>query len=207
KRSGYGSEDNYTVYRCQGDATYCSSSSNYAVMNDSAPDFEQFCSQGSQGNCTFDDTSVAQNTRYYYYIHTIDDGLNNFTDSPSCESGYGVIICPLYTTTHPCPPQGLSASHTCGTITLDWTSGDAETYNVERCSGLGCTPSEEIASGLYDSTYDDNEVIPVNVVDPPDANYYLYHIIGVNEEGEPSPPSDIVDDYSYCYRGQDWTER
>jgi len=197
KRDGFDEASEYDIHRCTGDVATCDEIGDYSVISP-----EKLCGT----NCTFDDITTVENTTYSYYISA--DTLNNSTGS--CTGGFQSLgdLCPLSLTTPACQPQGLEISRTCGTLKLDWTSGDVASYKILRCIENNCTPSETLVEDLAQGspTYDDDEVIPVNTTNPSSGSYYCYQVVGVDDEGEDSTPSDTVCEYSYCYRGPTYIE-
>ena len=203
----YDESGDYVVDRC---TSGCSSFNNYSSISPA-----KSC---SELGCSFDDATTDSNTTYSYIISN-PDSLNNSTISPSCNGAQqpSGTICPLSVTTLVCEPESVSTSHVCGSISLQWLEDENVSYDIKRCvgkqSGVECTPEdllyeflvEDCAGGVCE--YMDEEIIPINIATPADENYYCYGIVGIDGEGLESSMSDIVCDYSYCYRAPNWQEQ
>lgn len=210
KRGSYSNGSDYAVYRCQGNSAYCSSSSNYFEVD---VNLTKDCGI----NCTFDNTGLTENTEYYYYITTPDDELNNSTASPNCTGGYqpAGLVCPLGDTTdlEPDVVTGLTVDRHCGYLTINWDNVGVA-YKLYKCIDKSdCLNDDDGYSKIYegsDTTYPDDEIIPINVINPNDDNYYCYKVISQAESGGDwgiISDSVIECEFSYCYRAPNWTER
>jgi autotransporter-associated beta strand protein len=90
-------------------------------------------------------------------------------------SGVSVVFYPL-SATPPGIPAGLSAVHSPGSVTLNWSAASfAVSYNVRRSTTSG-GPYDLIASGVSSQSYTDNSVT--------DGTTYYYVVTGVNIYGE-----------------------
>jgi len=171
----------------------------------------------------YDPINIQEDTTYWYYVTTNPDELNNSTASPSCTGGYTSTgqVCPLGDTT-PLEPDlvtGLTVDRHCGYLTISWDDMSANAYRLYKCidqSTDKCLDDNYFTSNdtmIYEGdaiTYDDSGIIPINVINPNDDNYYCYKVISQAESGgdwSEIPTEDPICDYSYCYRAPDWTER
>ena len=211
---GYTEASDYSVYRCEGTAGNCSVAGDFS--------FENVDKDCAGDECVFEDSSVDENTSYYYFISTSGED-NNSTLSPECDGASG--ICPLGDKTPICPIESTSMSinRTCGSLTVSWPDSSAEgIYRVHKCIN---SASDKCLNAAYFENHDsiissdyscsggecsltDNEIIPVNIVNPDSSNYYCYKISAQNEEDEWSDlPDTPICEYSFCYRAPDWQER
>ena len=129
----------YDVFRCQG--TGCS-------------DFTQLATLGSVTG--YQDTSVAPATSYTYRVRAFDaaGNLSAYSDPASATTAAAPDTQP------PTEPASLEASASgSDTIGLSWDAATDDRgvsgYQVERCSGQGCTDFTHLAD-TTDTTYSDS---------------------------------------------------
>ena len=169
----------------------------------------------------FDDETVNQNTRYWYYLSA--NPIDQHNSTASCDGGLGLgtNICPMSTLVPICPMDlaELSSTHRCGSITLMWSQlSNAKAYIIAK-SPSGTSNFSQLLkvdesnmetycpAGESSCTYQDNEVVPVNVLTPKEDQKYFYRISAQDQDDNWSATSTPISDWSYCYRGKSWQER
>jgi|GEM_PF-2118658 len=181
----------------------------------------------SGASIIFDDNTVKENSTYEYYLSTspAEIAYNNSTLNPVCSGGFGTsgAKCSLSATTPVCGISGSSTvtlSHSCGKITASWPKdANAKLYQLQRSYGsdgpdnkyvniatIYSTDTIRCPSSSTDCSYIDNEIVPVNVVNPPAAKKYWYRLREQRNDNSWSNWSTGVEDYSYCYRAPNWQE-
>ena len=209
--AGYSSIDDYNIYSCQGVQSDCDEADEYSLANVTK---ECGYSDANGDYCIFEETGLNENTTYWYYVSTT-DGKNNSTEAGCVGGQFGTDdICPLSDTTPSCLSEvtGVVITRHCGYLTISWND-QYDSYKLLRCvdqSSAACSDPDFDNTVIYEganATYDDSEIIPVNIVNPPDANYYCYAVVGYDAAGQATATSTPVCDYSYCYRAPAWQER
>jgi len=130
---------------------------------------------------SFDDTSVVNDTLYYYIVTAI---ANDATESANSDE---VSAVPTAMSSAPTAPAGLMATAADAEVTLTWMAnpeGDVDGYNVWRATISG-GPYTILNTGLVVSTgFTDSSVV--------NNTTYFYAITAVNSMLAESPFSDEV---------------
>jgi hypothetical protein len=156
---------------------------------------------------TFQDATVARNTRYWYRVFATGNTVGDTQVYPTSPLGFPTMSADSVSTKLqvvvgtppaagvPLDPTGLTAAPPTGPqVSLTWTDNATnETgFVLERCTGAGCTNYAQIAApgprtGTGSVTYVDTSVA-VNTT-------YLYRVKAVNASGSsnysPVPPATV----------------
>ena len=124
------------------------------------------------------DATTEYGKTYTYYVQGVhdkaeSDGAGPATITPKDEFP-------------PAPPAGLAAAVSGDSIELSWersTESDFKEYRVYRSAEGG--PFEQIAAGLEAPGYSDRKL--------PSGKRYRYRVTAVDQSGNPSEPSSIVE--------------
>jgi hypothetical protein len=133
---------------------------------------------GSATEPEYLDATAEFGKTYTYYVQGVHDKAESDAAGP-------------YTITPqdefpPAPPAGLAAAVSGDSIELSWernTESDFKEYRVYRSAEGG--PFEQIAAGLEAPGYSDRKL--------PSGKRYRYRVIAVDQSGNPSEPSSVVE--------------
>lgn len=139
-------EDGFKIERCTGTAVFCTANPG---------NFAQITQVGANVT-TYSDMGLAANTTYSYRVRAFNGDGN---------SGYSNIADATTLQAPPAAPSNLTATPNKqgGTVWVDlaWTdnSNNEDSFDIERCTGAGCTSFAPLASvGANTTTYRDNTV-------------------------------------------------
>lgn len=138
----------------------------YKVYRDTTPSVSTFLANAT--SVSYTDSSTAGNTTYYYAVSDV--------DTASLESPLSATSSIL--TKPDAPGTPTFSSVTASTLTASWSAptGGASTYDVERCTGVGCSSGWTTISSAQAGTSFNDSGLTANTT-------YGYRIVGNNVTG------------------------
>ncbi len=156
----------------------------YDVQRCTGSGCTDFASLATAAATSYADTSTAADTTYSYRVRAVDAAGNTGPFSDTAEA----TTPPAADTEPPSAPSGLSAKAVSpGEVDLSWgaaTDASSVIYDVQRCTGSGCTDFASLATAAATSYADTSTAADTT---------YSYRVRAVDAAGNTGPFSDTAE--------------